>query len=154
MPGHSHYMNLALEQARKAAANGEVPVGAVVVSEDGSILGTGHNEPLARHDPTAHAEICALRRAALSRRNYRLIDCTIYVTMEPCIMCAGALICARIKRLVFGARDHRFGAVESMHRLLYDRRLNHEIEVIEGVLETDCTDLLTSFFRDRRTGGI
>ena len=144
-------MNLALQQARNAAAEGEVPVGAVVVSKEGSILGTGHNEPLARHDPTAHAEIRALRRAARSIGNYRLIDCTIYVTMEPCIMCAGALICARIKRLVFGARDHRFGAVESMHRLLYDRRLNHQVEVIEGILEAECTDLLTAFFRDRRT---
>jgi len=151
MAGHSHYMNLALEQARLAAAKGEVPVGAVVVSETGSILGTGHNEPLALNDPTAHAEILALRRAAVSRRNYRLIDCTIYVTLEPCIMCTGALICARVKRLVFGVRDHRFGAVESMHRLLYDRRLNHEIEVIEGILEPECTDLLTAFFRDKRT---
>jgi len=144
-------MNLALDEARKAAAKGEVPVGAVVISKEGSVLGAGHNEPLAGHDPTAHAEIRALRRAALSRRNYRLIDCTIYVTMEPCIMCVGALICARIKRLVFGARDHRFGAVESMHRLLYDRRLNHEVEVIQGVLETECTNVLTSFFRDKRT---
>ncbi|MBI4773604.1 MAG: nucleoside deaminase [Deltaproteobacteria bacterium] len=144
-------MNLALEQARKAAAKGEVPVGSVVVSETGSILGTGHNEPLAGHDPTAHAEIRALRRAALSRRNYRLLDSTIYVTMEPCIMCVGALLCARVKRLVFGARDHRFGAVESMHRLLYDRRLNHEVEVIEGILEAECADLLTSFFHDKRS---
>ncbi len=143
-------MSLALDLARSAAEAGEVPVGAVVVSGSGSVLGTGCNAPVSLMDPTGHAEILALRRAAQTAGNYRLIHCTLYATMEPCIMCAGALLHARIRRLVYGAPDLRFGAVDSLHRLLYDPRLNHRVEVIAGVLEEECRRVVQGFFEARR----
>jgi tRNA(adenine34) deaminase len=142
-------MRLALELARRAMAEGEVPVGAVVVHR-GEAAGTGFNQPAGRRDPTAHAEIIALREAAARIANYRLEDCGLYVTLEPCVMCAGALVNARIRRLVFGARDLRFGGVRSKFRLADNRLLNHRVEVVEGVLAADCAALLEEFFRARR----
>jgi tRNA(adenine34) deaminase len=144
------HMGLALAQARKAAAAGEVPVGAVLVSDNGEILAEAHNAPIAMQDPTAHAEILALRQAAAKVRNYRLPGATLYVTIEPCLMCVGALIHARIKRLVFGAADPKAGACVSLYRLPKDRRLNHRIEVLGGVREMECRELVQEFFQARR----
>src|SRR4029077_17041699 len=145
---HELFMREALELARQAAAAGEVPVGAVVVVQD-RVAGRGANSPIARHDPTAHAEMLALREAALAASNYRLEDATLYVTLEPCVMCAGALIAARVKRLVFGSRDLRFGGVRSKFRIADSDLLNHRVEIVEGVLATDCVELLQSFFEAR-----
>jgi tRNA(adenine34) deaminase len=142
-------MLFALELAEKSAREGEVPVGAVLVIS-GEIRGCGRNSPIASNDPTAHAEIAALRAAALAAGNYRLEDSTLYVTMEPCVMCAGAIVNARVKRLVFGARDLRFGGVRSKFRLADSELLNHRVEVVEGVLGAECQEVLQAFFRDRR----
>lgn len=142
-------MREALAEAARAEAEGEVPVGAVVV-QAGRITGRGHNAPIARKDPTAHAEIVALREAAAATGNYRLEDATLYVTLEPCVMCAGALVAARVRRLVFGARDLRFGGVRSKFRLADSELLNHRVEVVEGVLGAECTALLERFFEGRR----
>lgn len=142
-------MREALEEAAKAEAQGEVPVGAVVV-QAGRITGRGHNAPIARNDPTAHAEILALRQAAEAAGNYRLEDATLYVTLEPCVMCAGALVAARVRRVVFGARDLRFGGVRSKFRVADSELLNHRVEVVEGVLAPECTALLRRFFEARR----
>lgn len=149
---HDTFMRRALEWARRAAAAGEVPVGAVVV-RDGVVLGEGGNQPIGRHDPTAHAEIVALRTAALAVGNYRLQGATLYVTIEPCTMCAGASIHARIGRLVFGAREPRAGAVVSTAAVLENAALNHRIEVVEGVLADESSELLKAFFRVRREAG-
>lgn len=142
-------MALALELARRAEAAGEVPVGAVVV-QGGEVVGRGYNGPIATQDPSAHAEMIAVREAAQAAANYRLTDCTIYVTMEPCVMCAGLLVNARIRRLVFGARDLRFGGVRSKFRLADSPILNHQVEVVEGVMGAACTALLQQFFAKRR----
>lgn len=142
-------MREALILARQAEAAGEVPVGAVVVA-DGSIVAGGRNSPIARSDPTAHAEMLALREAALAAGNYRLEGATMYSTLEPCVMCAGALVTARIHRLVFGARDLRFGGVRSKFQIADSELLNHRIEIIEGVLAAECVELLQRFFRERR----
>jgi tRNA(adenine34) deaminase len=146
---HERFMQEALRLARAGAGSGEVPVGAVVVRGD-EIIGRGSNSPIARHDPTAHAEILALREAAASVANYRLEDATLYCTLEPCVMCAGALVTARISRLVFGARDLRFGGVRSKFQLADSDILNHRIEIVEGVLAADCAALLRAFFEPRR----
>ena len=143
------FMAEALRLAGLAEQQGEVPVGAVVAGGD-AILGRGYNCPLSRSDPTAHAEILAIREAAATIGNYRLEDAVLYVTVEPCAMCAGALVAARIRRLVFGARDLRFGAVRSKFRLADSELLNHRAEVVEGVLSAQCTELLQRFFRTRR----
>lgn len=143
-------MREALHLAEQAAHQGEVPVGAVVVSPEGTIIGRGANAPVATLDPTAHAEIFALRQAARALANYRLTDCTIYTTLEPCIMCAGAIVHARLRRLVFGARDLRFGGVRSKFQLADSDLLNHRVEVVEGVLAADCQRLLQEFFTRRR----
>lgn len=143
------FMREALELAARAQASGEVPVGAVVVRE-GQIIARGWNQPIGRCDPTAHAEICALREAALALGNYRLTDCTLYVTLEPCPMCAGAMVHARIARLVFGAADPRAGAAGSVFELTQAAELNHRIEVSGGVLAGDCRSMLQEFFRERR----
>jgi tRNA(adenine34) deaminase len=143
------YMREAVALAREAEAAGEVPVGAVVVL-DGSIIGRGRNSPLTRMDPTAHAEMLALREAAAAICNYRIEGATLYVTLEPCAMCAGALVTARVARLVFGARDLRFGAVRSKFRLADSDLLNHRLEITEGVLAAECVDLLRRFFEVRR----
>ena len=143
------FLRRALELAREGEARGEVPVGAVVVYED-RIVGEGYNAPIGACDPTAHAEIAALRAAAKSLQNYRLSGCTLYATLEPCIMCAGAVVNARLDRLVFGARDLRFGGVRSKFRLVDSDLLNHRVSVTEGVLAAECTELLQRFFAARR----
>jgi tRNA(adenine34) deaminase len=146
---HEPFMREALELARRGAAAGEVPVGAVVVV-DGDVRGRGWNSPIARNDPTAHAEILALREAAQQMGNYRLEEATLYATLEPCVMCAGALVAARVKRLVFGTRDLRFGGVRSKFRLADSDLLNHRVEIVEGVLAPQCVELLRAFFEARR----
>ncbi len=145
----SAWMERALELARRAAAEGEVPVGAVVV-KGGVIIGEGWNRPIAAHDPTAHAEIQALRAAAVNSGNYRLLDTTLYVTLEPCAMCAGAMVHARIRRVVFGAADPRAGAAGSVFNLLQASQLNHQADVCGGVLAEECSTLLREFFQARR----
>jgi tRNA(adenine34) deaminase len=144
-----NWMREALRLAQNAAVAGEVPIGAVVVHE-GTIIGRGHNSPITTRDPTAHAEVLAIREAAGTLGNYRLSGAAIYVTLEPCPMCAGALVNARLDRLVFGARDIRYGAVRSKFRLVDSELLNHRLTVAEGVLASDCLALLQSFFRERR----
>lgn len=145
-----HWMSRALELAQEAANAGEVPVGAVLVRND-EIIGEGRNQPIGACDPTAHAEIVALRTAAARVGNYRLMDSTLYVTLEPCPMCAGAIIHARVARVVFGATDPRAGAAGTMCNLLQTDFLNHRTEVISGVLAVECATLLREFFRVRRT---
>ncbi|MCS0635098.1 tRNA adenosine(34) deaminase TadA [Streptomyces sp. LP05-1] len=143
-------MRLALAEAARAARAGEVPVGAVVLAPGGPeapVLAAGHNERETTGDPTAHAEVLALRRAAGRLGEWRLADCTLVVTLEPCVMCAGALVQARVGRLVFGALDEKAGAVGSLWDLVRDRRLNHRPEVVHGVLADACSGLLTDFFR-------
>ncbi len=142
-------MREALRLAREGAAAGEVPVGAVV-ERDGAIIGRGWNSPIARHDPTAHAEILALRAAAEAITNYRLEGATLYCTLEPCVMCAGALVASRVARLVFGARDLRFGGVRSKFQVADSDVLNHRVEIVEGVLGAECVELLREFFEARR----
>jgi len=146
---HERFMRAALELARAAEAAGEVPVGAVVVP-DGQITGRGWNAPISRKDPTAHAEILAVREAASAVGNYRLDNATVYCTLEPCVMCAGALIAARVQRLVFGARDLRFGGVRSKFQIADSEVLNHRLEIVEGVLAVECVELLRRFFERRR----
>ncbi|WP_404795607.1 tRNA adenosine(34) deaminase TadA [Streptomyces tendae] len=143
-------MRLALVEAGRAAEGGDVPVGAVVLAPDGrAVLSAGHNEREATGDPTAHAEVLAIRRAAGELGEWRLSGCTLVVTLEPCTMCAGALVQSRVDRVVYGARDDKAGAAGSLWDVVRDRRLNHRPEVIEGVLADDCARLLTDFFRDR-----
>jgi tRNA(adenine34) deaminase len=139
----------ALTLARSGAIAGEVPVGAVIVLA-GEVIGRGSNAPLAQMDPTAHAEILAIRDAALRIGNYRLTGATLYCTLEPCVMCAGALVAARVERVVFGARDLRFGGVRSKFQLADSDLLNHRVEIVEGVLAVECVSLLREFFESRR----
>ncbi len=149
MPDDYEWMGLALEEAALAAEAGEVPVGAVVVL-DGRLLGRGHNRPIALLDPTAHAEIVALRAAAREIGNYRLTGATLYATVEPCAMCCGAALHARVARLVYGAADPKAGAVRSLYRLLEDPRLNHQVEVTAGVRGAECGAKLGEFFKTKR----
>ncbi len=142
-------MREALRLARDGAVAGEVPVGAVVTVA-GEIAGRGANAPIAHHDPTAHAEILALREAAAAIGNYRVEGATLYCTLEPCVMCAGALVAARVRRLVFGARDLRFGGIRSKFRIADSDLLNHQVEIVEGVLAPECVELLRAFFEERR----
>jgi tRNA(adenine34) deaminase len=143
------WMEEALREAQRALAQGEVPVGAVVVYE-GKLVGRGCNRPLNANDPTAHAEILALREAGQTIGNYRLLDCDLYVTVEPCAMCAGAITHARLRRLIYGAEDPKAGAVHSMLQVLNHPKLNHTVEVSSGVLAARCMELLQTFFRERR----
>ena len=143
------FMQLALDLATQAALNGEVPVGAIVV-KDGLVIGRGSNAPVGLHDPTAHAEIIAMREAATYLDNYRLVDCTLYVTLEPCAMCSGAMQHARIARLVYGASDPKTGACGSVVNLMSEPKLNHHTEVLGGVLAEQCGAVLTAFFKQRR----
>ena len=143
-------MRRALEQARKAAALGEVPVGAVLVGESGELIAEGHNQPIAAHDPSAHAEIVVLRAAAQQLGNYRLPGTTLYVTIEPCVMCVGALVHARVRRLVYGAVEPRTGAIASAHRLFDSGDFNHRPQIVAGVLADECARLMTEFFAARR----
>ncbi len=142
-------MREALELAREAERANEVPVGAVVVV-DGKVIGRGRNAPVELHDPSAHAEMAALREAALAVGNYRLERATLYSTLEPCVMCAGALVAARVERLVFGARDLRFGGVRSKFRVADSELLNHRVEIVEGVMGAECAELMQRFFSRRR----
>ncbi|MBV9761190.1 MAG: nucleoside deaminase [Acidobacteriaceae bacterium] len=143
-------MSRALELAQEAAASNEIPVGAVIVA-DGSVIGEGCNRPIATADPTWHAEMAALREAAHRSHNYRLPGATLYVTLEPCVMCAGAIVLGRLERLVFAARDLRFGAVRSKFRLADSDLLNHRVEIQEGLFAAEAAELLADFFRARRS---
>ena len=143
-------MRIALAAADQARALGEVPVGAVLVKE-GEIIATGFNQPIGRHDPTAHAEIAALRAAAELLGNYRLPGCTLYVTLEPCVMCAGAMLHARLSRVVFGATDPKTGACGSVLNLFAEAKLNHHAELTGGVLAEECGTMLSEFFAERRS---
>jgi tRNA(adenine34) deaminase len=146
---HEPFMRLALEQARLAEASGEVPIGAVVVA-DGVVVGRGFNRPIGAVDPTAHAEILALRDAAAAVGNYRLVAADVYVTVEPCLMCVGALVLARVRTVVFGVREPKTGALLSTMQALELPSLNHRFAVVENVLEPECRGLLQAFFRSRR----
>jgi tRNA(adenine34) deaminase len=143
------YMRLAIELAQQAATAGEVPVGAIVV-KDGVVIGSGGNSPIDTHDPTAHAEIIALRNAAKNMGNYRLVGCSLYVTLEPCAMCTGAIQHARIARLIFGASDPKTGACGSVVNLMAEPKLNHHTEMFSGVLAQECSAMLSEFFKQRR----
>jgi tRNA(adenine34) deaminase len=143
------FMKIALEEAQSAYRRGEVPVGAVLVRE-GNVLARAHNSPIALNDPSAHAEMQVLRQAAEKIGNYRLAGTELYVTIEPCIMCAGAIIHARVERVIFGARDPKFGAVVSLYNILDDKRLNHQAKVTEGVLKEECGEIISRFFREKR----
>ncbi|MEX2132203.1 MAG: tRNA adenosine(34) deaminase TadA [Pseudohongiellaceae bacterium] len=147
--GHEYWMRQALDLARQAGETGEVPVGAVLVADD-RIIGSAYNRPIAEHDPSAHAEILALRSAAKNLNNYRLPGTVLYVTIEPCTMCVGAMLHARIDTLVFGATEPRAGAVVSRQQLLLQDHFNHRIKVISGILARECGALLQEFFRQRR----
>jgi tRNA(adenine34) deaminase len=149
MEGDEKWMRIALEEAGEALAAGEVPVGAVIV-RGGELLARAHNGPIALNDPSAHAEMLAIRRAAAAAGNYRLPGATLYVTLEPCLMCAGAILHARIERLVFGAADPKGGAAVSLYRVLDDTRLNHAVAVAGGVLAEACKEILSGFFREKR----
>jgi tRNA(adenine34) deaminase len=146
---HESWMRRALDLAREAEAAGEVPVGCVVVAE-GEAIGEGRNSPISLLDPTAHAEMLAIRQAAFAAGNYRLNEATLYATLEPCAMCAGALVAARIRTLVFGARDLRFGGVRSKFQIADSPLLNHRVEIVEGVLGAEATAMLQRFFNSRR----
>jgi tRNA(adenine34) deaminase len=148
-PGHEYWMARALDLARQAADAGEVPVGCVIVA-GGEIVGEGRNSPIGLLDPTAHAEILALRQAAIATGNYRLEDATLYATLEPCAMCAGALVAARVGTLVFAARDLRFGGVRSKFQIADSPLLNHQVKIVEGVGGPESTALLQQFFAARR----
>jgi len=143
-------MRVALSEARKAWDKGEVPVGAVVV-KDGEIIGRGFNQPISSHDPSAHAEIVALRDAAKNLRNYRLVDCTLYVTFEPCTMCAGAIFHARVSRVVYGATEYKTGAAGSIVDLFSEPRLNFHAQIEGGLLAEECGRLVSDFFAERRS---
>lgn len=145
---HTEWMRHALAEARAAVATGDVPVGAVLLDEAGAVIARGRNERELHADPTAHAEIVAMRAAAAARGNWRLEGCTLVVTLEPCVMCAGAILAARVGVVVFGAWDEKAGAVGSVYDVLRDRRLQHRVEVYAGVEERSCAELLTDFFAD------
>ena len=149
LPGDEAAMAVALEEAARARAAGEVPIGAAIVRE-GALLASAHNGPISLNDPSAHAEILAIRRAAAAVGNYRLSGATLYVTLEPCLMCAGAILQARIARVVFGAADPKGGAVVSLYRVFDDGRLNHTVTVTGGVLREACAEILSGFFREKR----
>lgn len=149
LEAHLSWMNVALEEARRAREEGEVPVGAVLV-QDGSLLAAAHNRPIALRDPTAHAEVLVLRTAGQRLGSYRFPEATLYVTLEPCVMCAGALLHARVACLVYGAADPRGGAVESAYRILEDPRPPHRVKVVSAVRATECQALLQEFFLVRR----
>lgn len=144
-----YFMGMAIEQAKVAASIGEVPVGAVLV-KNGIVIASGHNMPISQHDPSCHAEMMAIRNASRVLNNYRLPETTLYVTLEPCMMCAGAIMNARISRLVYGAPDLKTGCVDSVLNLFNEDRLNHHTKYVGGVLSESCASLLKNFFKDRR----
>jgi tRNA(adenine34) deaminase len=143
------FMKLALEEASLAFAEGEIPVGAVLV-KNGKVIAKAHNQRESTNDPTGHAEIIALKYGSREEKSWRLTDSTLYVTKEPCIMCAGAMVNARLGRLVYGCKDEKGGAVDSLYSILSDKRLNHQVEVVAGVLEEECSEILKKFFQNRR----
>ncbi len=147
---HAHYMQMALEEARKARDLQEVPVGAVLLDRNETVLVRAHNRTIANSDPTAHAEILALRRAASLAGNYRLLNTTLYVSVEPCVMCMGAIIHARVARVVFGAQDPKWGGAGSLYNFAEDQRFNHQPEIIGGILPDEGRNLIRDFFRQRR----
>ncbi len=147
---HVELMKIALREAVKAREKQEIPIGAVLVAEDDELLAAAHNQTIARKDPTAHAEILALRRAADKLDNYRLLNTTLYVTVEPCPMCMGAAIHARVSRIVFGTHDPKWGAAGSLYNFAANQRFNHQPEVIDGICEGECQQLMQDFFRDMR----
>lgn len=151
MNEHETYMELAINEAKKAGQNCEVPIGAIIVDEKGKVLSTAHNSTISLCDPCAHAEILVLRNACSKIGNYRLLDMIIYVTVEPCIMCMGAIIHARLKKLVFGAYDPKWGAAGSLYNFAEDKRLNHKTEIIPGIYEKECKALMQDFFKEKRT---
>ncbi|MBU0465425.1 MAG: tRNA adenosine(34) deaminase TadA [Proteobacteria bacterium] len=151
MKDDEYYMSLAIKEAQKAAAINEVPVGAVIVDKNKKVVGYGYNCPISSNDPTSHAEINAMRMACLALNNYRLIDMVLYVTIEPCIMCMGAIIHARINRVVFGAKDPKWGAAGSLYTMADDKRLNHRPEVLSGIYEEKTKKLIQKFFLDKRS---
>lgn len=147
---HIKYMKIAINEAKKAGQKAEVPIGAVLVAENGEILSETHNQTITLNDPTAHAEILAIREGTQKTQNYRLLNTTLYVSIEPCIMCMGAIVHARISKLVFGAKDPKWGGAGSLYNFATDNRLNHRVEVIEGVCEGKCRSLIHKFFRQKR----
>ena len=149
-PKHIDFMNLALSEARKAWQKNEIPIGAVLIDANDELLSAAHNKTIILKDPTAHAEILALRSAAEKIGNYRLLKTTLYVTVEPCPMCMGALLHARVSRVVFGTRDPKWGAAGSLYNLAEDHRFNHQLEIIEGICESECKKLMQDFFRKKR----
>jgi tRNA(adenine34) deaminase len=149
-PKHINFMNLALSEAGKAGQKNEIPIGAVLIAENDELLSAAHNKTIILKDPTAHAEILALRSAAEKIGNYRLLKTTLYVTVEPCPMCMGALLHARVSRVVFGTRDPKWGAAGSLYNLAEDHRFNHQLEIIEGICESECKKLMQDFFRKKR----
>ena len=151
MKDDEYYMTLAIKEAKKAAAIDEVPVGAVIVDKNKTIVGYGYNSPISSNDPTSHAEINAMRMACLALKNYRLVDTVLYVTIEPCIMCIGAIIHARIKRIVFGAKDPKWGAAVSLYTMADDKRLNHHSEIVSGICEEKTKQLIKDFFLNKRS---
>jgi tRNA(adenine34) deaminase len=151
MNDDQYYMALAIKEAEKASQIGEVPVGAVIVDEHKRVIGTGFNQPITSVDSTSHAEIIAMRAASKFLDNYRLVNTSLYVTIEPCIMCMGAIIHARIKRVFFGAADKKWGAARSLYRIGEDERLNHQVEIIPGIMEEESRKLIQDFFKDKRS---
>jgi tRNA(adenine34) deaminase len=147
---HIEFMTLALEEAKKAGQKDEVPIGAVLVAQSGEILSLTYNQTISQADPTAHAEILALREGAQQLANYRLLNTRLYVTVEPCIMCMGAIVHARVSKLIFGAPDPKWGAVGSLYNFAEDKRLNYRPEIIKGVCQDECAELIQSFFRLKR----
>ncbi|MCP3872152.1 MAG: nucleoside deaminase [Desulfobacteraceae bacterium] len=146
-----YYMNLAIKEAKKALEIDEVPVGAVIVDKYKKVIGYGYNHPISSNDPTSHAEINAMRMASKLLKNYRLIDTALYVTIEPCIMCMGAIIHARIKQVIFGTTDPKWGAISSLYAMADDKRLNHHPEIVSGICEQKTKQLIKSFFIDKRS---
>ena len=145
------YMALALNEAEKADKIGEVPIGAIIVNTKGKIIGQGYNQCIMQNDPCAHAEIIALQKACKNRKNYRLLKATIYVTIEPCIMCMGAIIHARLKKVVYGADDPKWGAAGSLYNFAHDKRLNHNLEVVSGIKHDKARKIITDFFKNKRS---
>jgi len=153
MDDHIKFMGLALAEAEKSGQKQEVPIGAVLVAQSGRVLAAAHNLTITKADPSAHAEILALRAAGQKLGNYRLLNTTLYVTVEPCVMCMGAILHARLARVVFGAPDPKWGAAGSIYDFAEDRRFNHRVEIIGGVCEAEGRELMQAFFRDRRNVG-
>ncbi|MFC1485326.1 tRNA adenosine(34) deaminase TadA [bacterium] len=153
MDKYTTYMKLALQEAIKAKEEGEVPIGAVLVFED-KVLARGFNQSIINNDPTAHAEIVCLRKASKVLNNYRLNDCSLYVTLEPCPMCAGALVHSRVAKIIYGARDYKMGSCGTVFSIAHNEKLNHRIEIVDGVMEKESREILQDFFKDRRLGVI